>query len=252
LWTDVEIDCETAPDQTRAPSSLPAAAPLQDEAPKAATRESKLLAPLAGPDRAAKLQTNATTETRQQTLAPQPMAKDAADFVRQLWPHAQQAARELGVDATTLIAHAALETGWGKFIPCNPDGTCSFNLFGIKASGRWQGPSTVVSTLEYEDGVAVKKNESFRAYDSPADSFRDYAAFIKSSGRYASALGTGADAASFASALQHGGYATDPNYAAKLASVASRLNAMTPQIALKIADSRPLTTGRSVSAGEGT
>jgi flagellar rod assembly protein/muramidase FlgJ len=223
------------------------AVPLLNATPKAQTLEPKVLGPVVAPERVQKISSDPVKEAR-----PQSLATDAADFVRQLWPHAQQAARELGVDAKTLIAHAALETGWGRFVPCNPDGSCSFNLFGIKASGRWQGAATVVNTLEYEGGVAVKKRESFRAYDSPADSFRDYAAFIKNSPRYQSALGTGADAATFASALQNGGYATDPNYAAKLASVASRLNAMTPQIPLKVADSRPLTTGRSVSAGEGT
>jgi flagellar protein FlgJ len=80
-----------------------------------------------------------------------------------------------------------------------------------------------VNTLEFEAGVAVRRRESFRAYDSPADSFRDYAALIKNSPRYAAALGAGSDAAAFANALQQGGYATDPNYASKLTAVAERL-----------------------------
>jgi flagellar protein FlgJ len=202
----------------------------------------------------------ATSAPEQSSLRPQPLAKDAADFVRQLWPHAQKAARELGVDAKTLIAHAALETGWGKFVPCNPDGTCSFNLFGIKAGSRWQGASTAVNTLEYEGGVAVKKRASFRTYDSAADSFRDYASFIKNSPRYAAAVGAGGNSAAFASALQQGGYATDPLYATKLAAVAARLDAMPipkalPQSQgneLKVADNLPLSTGRRVPEGDKT
>jgi flagellar protein FlgJ len=191
------------------------------------------------------------------TSIAKPLATSAAEFVQKMWPHAQAAARELGVDAKTLIAHAALETGWGKFVPCNPDGTCSFNMFGIKAGSRWQGNTVAVNTLEYQDGVAVKQRASFRAYDSPADSFRDYAAFIKNSPRYASAVGAGDDAAAFATALQQGGYATDPNYADKLTSVASRLSALAPvrvgtSASLKLADTLPLSTGRSVSGGEAT
>ena len=67
-------------------------------------------------------------------------------------------------------------------------GECSFNLFGIKAGSQWSGATVNVPTLEFEDGVAVRKVERFRAYDSPADSFRDYAALIRNSSRYANAL----------------------------------------------------------------
>ena len=165
-----------------------------------------------------------------------------SDFVRQLWRHAEAAGRELGVDPTTLIAHAALETGWGKKIPQSADGQCSFNLFGIKAGSQWSGASVGVTTLEYENGVANKRVERFRAYDSPADCLKDYAALIKQNGRYADALGTGADAAAFATALQQGGYATDPNYAAKLTSVANRLSSSLDSV-LKQASSMPITLG---------
>lgn len=155
--------------------------------------------------------------------APETIPIGRKEFVAQLWPHAKAAAEELGVDPHMLIAQAGLETGWGKSIPCGPDGTCSFNLFGIKAGSRWQGQAVGVNTLEFEDGVAVQRRASFRAYESPADSFRDYAALIKNSPRYAAAVGTGSDAAAFANALQRGGYATDPNYASKLTAVAERL-----------------------------
>jgi flagellar protein FlgJ len=172
------------------------------------------------------------------------IATSPGDFVAQLWPHAKAAAEELGVDPRMLIAHAALETGWGKSIPCNPDGTCSFNLFGIKAGSRWQGPAVGVNTLEFEGGVAVQRRASFRAYDSPADSFRDYASLIKNSPRYAAVLGRGNDAAAFANALQQGGYATDPNYANKLTAVAERL-----RVPFKIDPSQPLALGRRVTTG---
>ena len=52
---------------------------------------------------------------------------------------------------------------------------------------------------------------------------QDYASLLSGSGRYAAALGTGTDSASFATALQRGGYATDPNYADKLTAVAQAL-----------------------------
>jgi len=178
------------------------------------------------------------------TAGAKPMALTPDEFVAQLWPHAEAAGRELGVDPRTLIAHAALETGWGKSVPCNTDGSCSFNLFGIKATGSWQGERIGVNTIEFEGGVATRRRESFRAYASPAESFKDYAALLKSNRRYASALGTADDAQKFASALQQGGYATDPNYANKLAataaSVVTRSAAVVKDALLKTSDLRPL------------
>ena len=140
-------------------------------------------------------------------------------FVREMLPHAQAAGRALGVAPENLIAHAALETGWGRSMPRGADGQASFNLFGVKAGSSWQGPAVASSTIEFEGGVAGNRVESFRSYDSAASSFGDYVALLRGSSRYAAALGTGGDAAAFAGALQKGGYATDPDYARKLTSV---------------------------------
>jgi len=169
------------------------------------------------------------------------------DFISKLRPHAEQAARELGVDPNALLAQAALETGWGRSVPCNAQGECSFNLFGIKAGSQWSGATVNVPTLEFEDGVAVRKVERFRAYDSPADSFRDYAALIRDSSRYASARGAGDNVEAFATALQQGGYATDPHYAQKIAAVASEVRARSD--ALKFAAAGPSTPNRVINDG---
>jgi len=177
----------------------------------------------------------------------QALTTSKEDFLRQLRPHAEQAARELGVDANALLAQAALETGWGRSVPCNANGDCSFNLFGIKAGSQWSGATVNVPTLEFEAGIPVRKVERFRAYDSPADSFRDYAALIRDSSRYANARGAGDNVEAFATALQQGGYATDPHYAQKIAAVASEVRARSD--ALKFAASAPSTTNRVLNDG---
>jgi peptidoglycan hydrolase FlgJ len=159
--------------------------------------------------------------------AVEPIAASKSDFIKQMLPHAEAAARELGVDPHALLAQAALETGWGKSVPCNAAGKCSFNLFGIKAGTQWSGAAVNVPTLEFEEGVAVRKVERFRAYESPSDSFSDYAKLIGNNARYQNAVGTGENVAAFASALQQGGYATDPNYARKLMAVANELRSIT-------------------------
>jgi len=149
------------------------------------------------------------------------LPQDAQEFVRALAPYAEAAAQKLGLSVRTVLAQAALETQWGKHMPRNADGSTSFNLFGIKAGGSWNGSKVSVPTLEYEGGVAVRKHAQFRAYDSPAQSFRDYANLIASNPRYAAARGHGDDVRGFASALVRGGYATDPSYAEKISAVAS-------------------------------
>jgi len=166
------------------------------------------------------------------------LADTPESFVRELWPCAQQAARELGVDARHLLAQAALETGWGQHVPCDAHGNPSFNLFGIKAGASWAGATVTVPTVEFEDGIPVRRHERFRAYDSIEHSFRDYVALLRENPRYAEALNTGSDTKAFANALQRGGYATDPAYAQKVAAIAQNLpDSLT---ALKSDDERPI------------
>lgn len=137
-------------------------------------------------------------------------------FLETLRPHAERAARRLGVDPAVLLAQAALETGWGRSIIPRADGSSSHNLFNIKAGIRWSGESAGKSSLEYRDGVAERRRASFRAYDSFAESFNDYADFILGSGRYDEALSRAESPSAYMHGLQKAGYATDPNYAAKV------------------------------------
>ena len=193
-----------------------------------------------------------TVATQEMSEAPKPqasgpIASSRDEFLRTLRPHAEQAAREIGVDPNALLAQAALETGWGRSVPCNAQGECSFNLFGIKAGSQWSGATVNVPTLEFESGIPVRKVERFRAYGSPADSFRDYAALIRDSSRYANARGAGDNVEAFATALQQGGYATDPHYAQKIAAVADEVRARTD--ALKFAATAPSTTNRVMNDG---
>ncbi len=141
-------------------------------------------------------------------------------FVASIWGHAQQAARELGVDAKALVAQAALETGWGrKLIQRNGGAGSSHNLFGIKATG-WSGERATTGTHEYVNGVRRNETASFRAYGSVGESFADYVKLLKNSPRYQNALQAGTDVRGFARGLQQAGYATDPSYAAKIAAIA--------------------------------
>ncbi len=142
-------------------------------------------------------------------------------FVKTLLPEARKAARALGVDPKLLIAQAALETGWGKKIIHHPNGRNSHNLFNIKAGRTWEGERVKVGTLEYVDGVAVKKQADFRAYDNYQQSFADYVALLQQP-RYREALDKAENPKAYLEALQQAGYATDPDYADKILSIYQR------------------------------
>jgi flagellar protein FlgJ len=172
----------------------------------------------------------ATISSTAAPASPTSIASSRVDFVRTMWPLAQKAASALGVDPHALLAQAALETGWGKSVPADNTGDSSYNLFGIKAGGQWAGATTNVPTLEFESGVAVRKVDRFRAYDSAEQSFNDYAGLIGNNPRYEKAVGTGTDVAAFAAALQEGGYATDPQYAQKIVAVADQVRSITRSV----------------------
>lgn len=151
-------------------------------------------------------------------VSPGPVSQGARDFVNRVWPHAVDASRDTGVPAHFLVAHAALESGWGKSEISRPDGTSSHNLFGIKAGRSWRGESVEVQTTEYVNGVAQSVREKFRAYGSYAEAFRDYASLLANNPRFSGVLGQ-QDGTAFARSLQQAGYATDPMYADKLSRI---------------------------------
>lgn len=140
------------------------------------------------------------------------------EFAERVWPHAVEASRTTGIPPQFLVAHAALESGWGKSEIRNADGTTTHNLFGIKAQGSWSGGSSEANTVEYINGKAQRVTEKFRSYASYADAFRDYANTLRNNPRYGSVIGS-QDGTEFARRLQQAGYATDPAYADKLARI---------------------------------
>ncbi len=156
------------------------------------------------------------------TTAPSPSALpekpslDRHNFSAKLKSFAESASAATGIPARFMLAQAALESGWGKRSIKLPDGSDSHNLFGIKAGSSWKGKVAEVFTTEYVNGLPKKIMQKFRAYDSPAEAFADYAALLKHSPRYSGVVASATDAAGFAQGMQKAGYATDPQYANKL------------------------------------
>jgi hypothetical protein len=130
-------------------------------------------------------------------------------------------ARAQGVPNPEVIAklgaaQASLETGYGKRQVGN-------NYFGIKAQG---GSGVGAQTQEFIGGKMVTVNDRFRGYGSAQESAADYIRFLRENPRYASVLGAGNLSEAIA-AQGRTGYATDPQYASKLANISGRFENMT-------------------------
>ncbi|HEY6456230.1 MAG TPA: glucosaminidase domain-containing protein [Steroidobacteraceae bacterium] len=163
--------------------------------------------------------------TAAKTSLPTASAATQRDFIQGLLPQAQQAAKQLGVAPSNLIAQAALETNWGRRLPHDASGHSSNNLFGVKATGAWDGASVQAATSEAAaDGTTTNIVAPFRSYADATQSFQDYVSLLRNNPRYAAALNTGGDARAFATGLQRGGYATDPDYARKVSAVANNIS----------------------------
>lgn len=159
----------------------------------------------------------------QPPLAPKKAFADSDEFIATMLPMAEQAAKRIGIDPRYLVAQAALETGWGKSVMRNSDGSSSHNLFGIKASGSWEGDSARAITSEFRDGQFVKETAAFRSYDSYQDSFHDLVSLLQNNARYQDAVKSADNPEQFARELQKAGYATDPNYASKISQIAKQM-----------------------------
>lgn len=136
------------------------------------------------------------------------------EFYAQFLPYAQNVSNRTGLDPRLVLAQAALETGYGKSAP-------GMNFFGIKSHGRKGGQT--LQTSEFENGQMVSQPASFRGYESPEQSFMDYADFLQSNPRYRDVLSARGLEAQIA-AMGQSGYATDPDYAAKLANIAGQFD----------------------------
>lgn len=122
------------------------------------------------------------------------------------------------------MAQSAIETGWGT----SGLMTKANAYFGIKAGGSWTGKVYSASTWEVENGEAYNTTANFRAYNSKADSVRDYYELILSLPRYAGGVSYYPDKVltprATITAIWEGGYATDEEYVSKVMNIINTRN----------------------------
>lgn len=136
------------------------------------------------------------------------------DFIKLIGPAAQASAKTTGVPASFTVAEAALESGWGA----SQLASQGRNLFGVKADPAWHGDVLTLNTREFLHGTWVMVPARWRKYADWHACIDDHAAFLHQNRRYLPCFEctTGGE---FAKAVAQAGYATDPEYAAKLVSI---------------------------------
>lgn len=215
-----------------APTATTRTAPAPAEIPPMADPSAAGVAPAATPAAPASTSADATA------AAMSPRARTPREaFVDSIRPAAERVARQLGVSTETILAHAALETGWGRHLP-SAGGN---NLFGIKGGGSWQGDSAQALTTEYAAGAPGQVQAKFRSYSSVSAGLDDYASLVGNSPRFAQALNRGDDVAAYGRGLQQGGYATDPAYVQKLVDTAASVRQVIAARPLKVGLAAPTT-----------
>ena len=119
----------------------------------------------------------------------------------------------MGVPASITLAQGIHESTAGR----SELATKGNNHFGIKCKSYWTG-----ETILHDDD---KKQECFRKYTSPEQSYIDHSEFLQSSNRYHFLFDLEkTDFAGWASGLKRAGYATNPAYVQKLTELIEKYN----------------------------
>lgn len=133
------------------------------------------------------------------------ISSNASEFI-QMVGHAARSlylARENWTLPSLCIAQGAIESGWN---------INSRTMFGIK------GPGWLCTTKEYVDGKYVTITDNFVTNNGVDANVRYYYDFLLSNNRYANLINN-SDSSDCCDKVQADGYATDPNYAAKLKQI---------------------------------
>ena len=140
------------------------------------------------------------------------------EFIRKYYNFANAASKGSGISPILILSQAWLESRAGK----SQLATKYNNFFGIKARKNWMGRKVNLKTKEQKkDGTEYEIIDSFRVYNSPADSFADHIKFLQTNPIYTKAglFLNPNNYALQADSLQRAGYATDINYASKLKNI---------------------------------
>jgi hypothetical protein len=140
------------------------------------------------------------TRTGLQEATPENHA--TSEYIEKYAPIAISEMKRTGVPASIKLAQGMIESDYGR----SSLARIANNHFGIKCHSTWKGP------VVYHDDDA--RDECFRKYSDPEQSYRDHSDFLVSGSRYRSLFNLDpTDYKGWARGLKSAGYATNPAYA---------------------------------------
>jgi flagellum-specific peptidoglycan hydrolase FlgJ len=128
---------------------------------------------------------------------------------------AQKLQKENGIPASIILGQILLESS-GRYNGLSGLAYEAKNLFGIKGTGT--AGSVYMDTTEYVDGQKVSIKAPFAKYNTYYDSMAAHTKLLLRP-RYQEHLKNAKTIGDYAHGIHDAGYATDPNYAAKLMKV---------------------------------
>jgi LysM repeat protein len=150
--------------------------------------------------------------------------------------------KRTGIPASITLAQGMIESDFGHSRLARE----ANNHFGIKCHDDWSGP-----TIRHNDD---RRNECFRKYSKPEDSYYDHSDFLRSVSRYSFLFEIEpTDYKAWARGLKKAGYATDPQYANMLIRKIEELNLYNfdrDYIAEKLPQQQPATAKVAVAQPE--
>jgi len=152
--------------------------------------------------------------------------KKVQEFVKKFGPMAEKVEEKYDLPASGVLAHAALESGWGKSILKGykipgDEKIETNNIFNIKKSSTWTGDIATRKVWEVKNGEDVNETHAFKVYRSIQSAFNDYAELLTTKERYKPVMGT-LNAEEYGKALSECGYATDPKFPEKIEKIADK------------------------------
>ena len=142
------------------------------------------------------------------SLQAQTRNKQYEEYIKQYRDIAVEEMKKYHIPASITLAQGLLESGAGQSTLARK----SNNHFGIKCGSDWNGKS-----VRHDDD---ERNECFRAYKHPKQSYEDHSKFLVSRPRYASLFKLKiTDYKGWARGLKKAGYATNPRYAEQLIGI---------------------------------
>lgn len=145
------------------------------------------------------------------TVQGQSRNKQYEDYIKKYRDIAVEEMKRYNIPASITLAQGLLESGAGNGTLARK----SNNHFGIKCGSDWRG-----KTVKHDDDA---RNECFRVYKDPKDSYRDHSKFLAGRQRYAFLFNLKiTDYKGWARGLKKAGYATNPRYAHQLIDIIER------------------------------